>query len=428
MKLTVASLIYCTDLQLGQFGEVGKVGEALSELGNIEKIYEPSTIKSNPSFTVRWTCLSLVVIRQMVMDEGNRIRELAGFAVSGIARFQSGYGSIDAAALNGVQRIEGYFRTAWKHVEDLHRALIPWVLKKTREDIRNILSDLELPISELERIESEANGIDDVDWRISLLQDAMDDATRKLMRRLPGVSINELKAYRPILISEAFDSTLLGSTPITPLFIFPGQQLRGLSAVGRGLRDILENRNPEKYVDTVKNLASIDDIPVPLRRLKGLATRQLWRLQDLRDGYGLGFTIELFFLALRQLSSAPLSPDVNHVLYTGNFNVIIYGWEKSRDSSGTQRILLDLICDIVIKGRGVFSDFSYPQDVVEMLLELVGNMIKSAESDAAHPHIYDALEELWNVSSKDRMDGGLWDKALEMLRLAGFSLLIISTG
>ena len=34
-----------------------------------------------------------------------------------------------------------------------------------------------------------------------------------------------------------------------------------------------------------------------------LLEQQLWRLQDLRDGGGLGYMVELFFLALKQLLS-----------------------------------------------------------------------------------------------------------------------------
>jgi hypothetical protein len=70
---------------------------------------------------------------------------------------------------------------------------------------------------------NEAKGMNDVDWRISLLQDAMDDATHKLTRRLPGVSINEPKPSGPIFISEAFKFPLLGDTPIALRSIFPGQ-------------------------------------------------------------------------------------------------------------------------------------------------------------------------------------------------------------
>jgi len=100
---------------------------------------------------------------------------------------------------------------------------------------------------------------------------------------------------------------------------------------------------------------------------------------------------------------------------------------ESRDSSGTRRILLNILCDLVVKGRGVFSDFSYPEYIVEMLLELVGNMVGSGKHDATQPHINDALEELWNVNSNDCMDMGLRNKALQTLRLEG-STLIITTG
>ena len=408
---TAASLVCCTDIRLGQFGEVGEV---LSEVGRTEEINKLSTIRSNPSFAVRWTCISLVAFQQMVMGEGDRVRELAKFGVSGIARFQLGYGNQDKAALRGAQKIDDYLMTAWEHVEDLHRAFEPWDQNRTTEEIRNILRDCEEQISELERITNEAKGLDDVDWRISLLQDAMYGATYKLTRQIPGVSHNELKPSGPILITEVFNFPLSESTPITPQFIFPGQQLQGLIALGRGLREIVEDRNPERHPETVKSLGSIGEISVPLRRLKDLMTRQLWRLQDLRDGGGLGFTIELFFLALRQLSSTSSSTGLERVFYTGTFKVITSSWENSTNSSGTQLILLNLICDLVIKSRGVFSDFSYPAYIEDMLLELVGGHMIDGHGDA-QDHINSAIAELGNVSSRDCMNRGLQDRALGRL-------------
>ena len=82
--------------------------------------------------------------------------------------------------------------------------------------------------------------------------------------------------------------------------------------------------------------------------------RQLYRLLDLRDGGDLGFTIELFYLAIRQLSSTisfKLSK-LKEVFYTGTFKVITSNWGKSKNSTGTQRILLDLLCDLVGKVEG----------------------------------------------------------------------------
>ena len=74
----------CTQVELGLLGEVGEV---LSEMGDKERTNEPLTIRSNPSFTVRCTCLSIVAIWMMVDD--NRLQELARFALDGIARFHA---------------------------------------------------------------------------------------------------------------------------------------------------------------------------------------------------------------------------------------------------------------------------------------------------------------------------------------------------
>jgi hypothetical protein len=158
---TVACLVCCADVPPSWFGQVGEV---LKEVGHNERINEPSTIRSNPSFAVCWTCLSLVVIWKMVMAEGNRVRESAGFTVSGIARFQSDYGAPDSPAFSGAQKMDKYFKTVWVHVEGQHRPFEPWDQTGTGEEIRKVLEGCELQISELERIGSEANCMDDVDW------------------------------------------------------------------------------------------------------------------------------------------------------------------------------------------------------------------------------------------------------------------------
>jgi len=257
--------------------------------------------------------------------------------------------------------------------------------------------------------------MDDVDWRISLLQDAMDGATGELTRRLPGVLFGQLQQSEPIPIREAFDFPLIGSTPITPSFIFAGQQLQSLLALGRGLRNIVEGQNFYGHNEILESLESIDKIPISLRRLNRLMKRQLRRLQDLRDGGGLGFTIELFFLALRQLSSVSLTPESKEILYVGTFKAITSGWVDSKHSFGTQAILLDLVCDLVIQGRGVFSDIAYPTFIVDELLELVRKMVDG--HGGLHAHINDAVEELRNFYPGESTVWGLalLDRALEAI-------------
>jgi len=125
--------------------------------------------------------------------------------------------------------------------------------------------------------------------------------------------------------------------------------------------------------------------------------RQLWRLLDLRDGNGLGFTIELFFLALRGLSFSSSSPELKEAFYTGTFKVITSHWEESKESIGTQRILIDLICDLVVKKRGVFSDFPYPEYFVDELLDLVRRMVDGHRGPRSH--IDEVVEEVRNVNT-----------------------------
>jgi hypothetical protein len=124
------------------------------------------------------------------MLDGNR---LAKFALDGIARFQTDYGGPDTLKLLAARTIEDYLKKAWAPVEDLRLAFEPWGRSRSKSEIKGILNSHEASISELESIAVEAVGMEDVDWRISLLQDTMDGATHKLTRRLPGVFFNELK-------------------------------------------------------------------------------------------------------------------------------------------------------------------------------------------------------------------------------------------
>ena len=409
---TAASLVCCTELDLDWFGEVGEV---LSDAGDKEGTNDPLTIISNPMFTVRWTCLSLVAIWRKLTLTGsdNGLQELARFALDGMVRFQGGQGDLPKKLLSATRKIDNYLKNAWTPVVDLHLAFEPWSQNRSDLEIKEVLRSREASILELERIEIEAVGVGDLDWRISVLQEAMDKATSKLARRLPGVFFSELRPAAPITIREAFDSSSVKITPVSPQLIFPGQQIQSLCSLGRRLRDIIDNKNAETHEETLKSLESLREVPVAVRGLNYLMKRQLWRLMDLRDGAGFGFTIELFFLAIRQLSSTSSSSELKKVFYAGTFKVITSNWEKSKNSLGTQQVLLDLLCDLVIRSRGVFSDFSYPSDIVKTLLNLVEKMVKGHGGN--HSHINDVIQELEDDNLWNRMDHGLRDKALSAI-------------
>ena len=416
---TAASLVCCADVKLDSFGEVTEV---LSEVGDKERTNTPLSIRSNPLFTVRWTCLSLVAIKQIVNDNQPHLHELAKLALDGIAPFQTNLGSRDTAtlALMAVQKMDDDLKNAWEAVLDLRLALEP-NQNKTESEIRSILNTCEASIQELERIARDAIGLREFDWRISLLQETMDKVTHKLLRRLPGVIFDELRQTAPTMITEASDLPSVQITPIPPQLIFPGQQLQSIYILGQRLRDITNRQNTEWGEETLESLKYLREVPIPSCGLNHLMERQLWRLLDLRDGGGLGFTIELFFLTLRQLSSASPPPDtssssrLNELFYAGTFDAIKSNWKKSKNSVGTQRILLNLLCDLIIQGRGIFSDFCYPRYIVKMLLDLVGKMAEGFGQRSLHPHIDNLLDELMDDSLRNRMDLDLRDEALSAI-------------
>ena len=404
-----ASLVCCIGFRLEWLGDVGKL---VSEIGQIEQVNLSPTTTSDPSFVVRWTCLSLVSVQQILGSD--RLRVLAKYAVSGLARFQSEYGQADETGWRSAQRIEDRLEAAWKPVEELRQAFEPWTQKRTKEQVEEILRNHEQQISELERIKVEADSKEDDDWRISLYQEAMDDATHGLARLLPGVSFDEPRRSESSLICDTFKAQATGSAPVTPQLIYPGQQVRALTRLGSRLREILDGQVADGHEEVLDSLKSVDQVPVSLRRPNGLMKRQLWRLQDLRDGGGLGFTIELFFLSLRQLLTIPSLHESNSALYIGTFKIITSRWEDSKDSFGTQCILLNIVCDLIIRGRGVFSDFPYPEPITTTLLEMVSKIPRGFTGP--DEHIHDAVWEIENVDSLGCMDMRLRKSALERFR------------
>ena len=191
---------------------------------------------------------------------------------------------------------------------DLHLAFESRSLNRTESDTKRVLSSQIESISELERIAVEAGGVEEeVDWRFTLLLDTIDEATQRLIQRLPGVFFDKPRPTKPIMMSEAFDFPSVGTTPVPPQLVPPGRQIQSLCTLGRKLRDIIEGKNTGSHEETLKSLESLRNIPVSLHGLNYLMKRQLWGLLDLRDGSGLGFTIRTF------LSFTPTTRALIHV-------------------------------------------------------------------------------------------------------------------
>ncbi|KAI0268397.1 hypothetical protein BGY98DRAFT_145696 [Russula aff. rugulosa BPL654] len=92
------------------------------------------------------------------------------------------------------------------------------------------------------------------------------------------------------------------------------------------------------------------------------------------------------------------------------FGVRTSNREKSKNLARTQRILLDILCDLVFRSRGVFSGLYLSAYIVEMLLNFVGKMVKGHGD--LNPHINEVIDELKDDNLRNCMDNRLRDQAL----------------
>jgi hypothetical protein len=410
---TAASFVCCTEIKLELFGDIGKL---LSNLGKLEKTQEFSAAGFDGSFVARWTCLSLVAIRGMMKgDDLNLIRDRAGGAIATLARLTTeGDGDpihdLDdhEITLKNSREIDDRFETAnWFCVFGLDMALRSFE-GKSEEQVRNALArDCEAAISRLERFDSEVAHMVAIDPAISLVDRAIRGITHDLIIHLPGISFDRFgtESVSPIA------SAVTEGRSIAPQLMFLLQHLRHLCSYAPKLRYILEGRS---NLQTMFESLSIiqDDAKRHGSIIRGcrIMERQLWRLHDLHQG-GFGFTVELFFLALARLVSGGSSQDSNSALYIGTFKVITSDWRQYKHSIGTQRVILDLVCDIASNGRGFFSDHDYPSYLTEELLVLLGNMVEGQ----AGLHIDDALEQLNGSSTWIDEDSGFSREAIKVI-------------
>ena len=395
---TVASLAFCAGITLDRFGDLGRL---LHELGEVERIRELSVAGSDVSFVTRWTCLSLVVTRE-VSNHDKRITSHARLAINSLSwpriedvGEQTNNGDDDENALMNARMIDNYFETAMQLcVGKLRGAFRSRDVGVTEEQIREVLvRDHETDISTLESIAATVGHMEDFDRVVFRVNDWIRSVSPGLIVHLPGLSFDEFEGSELIQPIQFFNLSATEGQAFTPQFVFLGQRLRLLCSYAPKLRDIIDGRGNGVYQEVLESLRTLWDDADRGRSIvhQGhLIERQLWRLQDLRDGSGFGFSVELFFLALAHLSSMASSQDSHSALYVGTFRSMTSDWRRYKHSIGTQRVILNLVCDVARPYRGIISDRRYPSYITDELLVLLGNIVEGQSGS----HIDDTMKEL----------------------------------
>ena len=326
-----ASLVFYADAKLGWFGDIM---QTLGDIGNFEGIRDLSLAERDRPFVVRWTCLSIVAVRPMLSS--NVFKEHARLAVESFGELSRG-DRTDEAAEKNAREIDETLENQWDSTGYL----------------RAKMSFVRLTMKEIDGMQVFLESVDSFSVN---LNETIDEVSQRITRQLPGVH---------------FDF------PDLELFRSPPK-----------LRFISCRRSLEKFLDF---LLRVDEFDVgnlvfwPKKLLK----RTLWSLQDFRDGGGLGFAVELFLLALKQLLSTYPSQESYSALYTITFKIITSDWRRYKHSLGTQKILLDVIAS----DQGFLRTFNYPNYIIDELWQLLGDILEGQTG----PHIDSAVQQLTDL-------------------------------
>jgi len=355
-----------------EFSSFEDVVRTLGEIGDFEKTRESWVAGRDQLFVLRWTFLSIMAIRRML--SGNElIKEDARSAIESFAAMRTGSGHQDEVAEKNAQEMEEILINLWwlelRTFCQEHEFVNSKKILERCANHRPQISKLDIAEIETGRL---AVGL--VDSKISTLRERFHRDSHNITQQFPGVQF-DIPGSDPAQDADQYFDSL--STPLSFRFISPCKIVRNFHQYNY---DPLFN-----YLMNRRRTFTEECLSLP-QNLTNLLRRQLWRLQDLRDGGGLGFTVELFLVALNQLFFASPPQDSHSALYVATFRVITSDWSEYKHSLGTQKVLLDAVAS----NQGIVHRFNYPTYITDELLSFLGRFLEGQTG----PHIENAMQQL----------------------------------
>ena len=341
----MASLVSFADVKAGWFGDIQ---QALGDIGSIEGALNLSLSGRNlgrdEAFALRWTCLSIIAIRPTLNTSASLFM---GQTLKTDDLFYGGQGWKPRSLDSSLEHQLGS-----EHYRDLS-SIISFAAENQK--FNNIIN---------------TNIVE------------FDEVGQRITHGLPGVDF-DFPHSEPFL-----RQTLeLFRDPAKLRFMSCRQPLKFFEYLKRvnGYRD--SSPNSEYEWNQV-----IEKLFWP----KHLLRRMLWSIDDIRQG-GLGFSVELFLLSLRQLLSTYPSQESNSALYIGTFRAITSDRKRYIITVGTLYLLLD----VVASDQGFFRTFNYPDYIMDEVWELLGDMLEEQDKDHVwmlQPDFtHDAVQQLTEV-------------------------------
>ena len=336
----MASLVSFADVKVGWFGDIL---QALADIGSIEETRKLSLSGRDEAFVVHWTCLSIIAIRPIL-----KIRLFMG------------------------QNFQSYYSLYWTGADlgqpqEFDNTLARWWGSKRNRDLSSMISSAMEMHGFLFNNTINSNIV------------KFDEVGQRITHELPGVDFD-------FPDSEPFrrQSLELFRDPAKLRLMSSGQPLKFFEYLKRV--DAYRDNSPNSEYERNQ---FIEKLFWP----KHLLQRMLWSHDDMRDG-GLGFSVELFLLSLRQLLSTYPSQESYSALYIGTFRAITSDRRRYTQSFGTLRLLLDAVAS----DQGFLRTFDYPDYITDEVWVLLGDLFEvQGDYRMKHDFMDDAVQQLTDL-------------------------------
>jgi hypothetical protein len=373
---TTTSLVFCANAKFEWFGDIGQL---LREIGKVERTRESSLAGMDHSFVTRWTCLSITAIRSMLKFNSS----MQQAATKGISELGVLVERPNCETRTLAEDFDVFLGNGWGPLFVICQTLFKDSTNVSEGRLKEVLRLHQFEMDALKDFYTRVPLVETFDRHMLTPHHSVQVATHELICELPGI---ELDCDRPEPLPFHLALELLHNIELQ--FMLFGRCAVGLSSIYPRLQNFLEgqDREPGQFQELLNDLKYLEPVKVAPLWKTNLVQLQLWRFQDLCFAGGLGFTIEIFFISLKQLLSTSPSNESQSALYINTFRAITSDWSIHKHSLATQEILLNLISSY----SGLMSRFNYPAYITDELLVFVDSMFKGQTG----PHIDDAVERL----------------------------------
>jgi hypothetical protein len=357
-----------------------------------------STPELDSTSSIRWTCMSMIVVRRMLNT--SQVRDAAKQVINCLAEVSGERdGSNDEKAAKTAGTINKHLKAGWDSADSLHEELIPRLEEVELEDrLREIVREKQDDITQLDNTWNVFGWAEKTDEAILKLAQTLKEATSSVLDNLPGAILRWEEDSRP----SPEKGTQSAPSYFMPHFIPPRQLLQRLWLCVWTIRRVSTTGwgASKDFPETLADLSAPELSMPTIRKLMGgrqaPMETQLWRLQDLRSG-GLVYTLELFIEAIKS-SGKSATRESSQELYGDTFDFFTRKRDGYEFNVWTEQLLVDLF-QRVLPANGSSPSDQVPEYIIDRFLTFLVSVLENRKRS----HVEEPISQ--TEGHRERPDG-----------------------